>query len=140
MAATDPHSPTSPHVHVNGFRPAMSEEEALQIQRDAYVLANAKKEADEQRRALHAQATNTRGVSEEEKRRRILAYMYVPGYRLKILAYNFVGHLRAIQMTMTTTIIWTMTTTKTVAIYLESMKTENWTWRRMSMGWVVSFK
>lgn len=79
MAATDPHSPTSPHVHVNGFRPAMSEEEAMQIQRDAYILANAKKEADEQRKALHAQATNTRGISEEEKRRRILAYMSFKG-------------------------------------------------------------
>lgn len=53
----------------------MSEEEALQIQREAYALATAKKEADEQRRALHAHATNTRGISEEEKRRRILAYM-----------------------------------------------------------------
>lgn len=77
MVANDPHSPSSPTGHVNGFRPAMSEEEALQIQREAYALTSAKKEADEQRRALHAQATNTHGISEEEKRRRILAYMYV---------------------------------------------------------------
>lgn len=70
----DPHSPTSP----NGFRAALSEEEALQIQREAYALANAKKEADAQRRALHAHATNTRGISEEEKRKRILEYMSVP--------------------------------------------------------------
>ncbi|KAG8716296.1 hypothetical protein FRC11_005126 [Ceratobasidium sp. 423] len=74
MVANEPHSPTSPNGHVQ-CRPAMSEQEALQIQREAYALATAKKEADEQRRALHAQATNTRGIDEEEKRRRILAYM-----------------------------------------------------------------
>ncbi|KAJ1309055.1 hypothetical protein OPQ81_004734 [Rhizoctonia solani] len=78
MVANEPHSPISPNGHVQ-FRPAMSEEEALQIQREAYALASAKKEADEQRRALHAQATNTRGISEEEKRRRILAYMSYHG-------------------------------------------------------------
>ncbi|QRV72859.1 hypothetical protein RhiJN_00873 [Ceratobasidium sp. AG-Ba] len=74
----DPSSPTSP----NGggvFRPAISEQEALQIQRDAYVLARAKEEQDAKRRALHADATNTRGISEEEKRRRILAYMSYKG-------------------------------------------------------------
>ena len=69
----EPHSPTSP----NGFRAAMSEREAMQIQREAYALAHAKKETDAQRRALHQQATNTHGISEEEKRRRILAYMWV---------------------------------------------------------------
>lgn len=53
----------------------MSEEEAMQIQREAYALAHAKKESDAQRKALHEQATNTHGISEEEKRRRILAYM-----------------------------------------------------------------
>ncbi|KAG9089662.1 hypothetical protein FS749_001157 [Ceratobasidium sp. UAMH 11750] len=77
VATADPSSPTSPNG--NGFRPAMSEEEALQIQRDAYVLAHAKKEEDAQRRALHVQATNTRGISEEEKRKRILAYMSFKG-------------------------------------------------------------
>ncbi|CAE6486661.1 unnamed protein product [Rhizoctonia solani] len=77
MVANEPHSPTSPNGHIQ-FRPAMSEQEALQIQREAYALATAKKEADEQRRALHAQAT-ARGISEEEKRRRILAYMSYAG-------------------------------------------------------------
>ncbi|KAG8725867.1 hypothetical protein FRC12_023959 [Ceratobasidium sp. 428] len=76
VATADPSSPTSPNGGVQ-FRPAMTEEEALQIQREAYVLSHAKKEEDAQRRALHAQATNTRGISEEEKRRRILAYMCV---------------------------------------------------------------
>jgi len=71
----EPHSPTSP----NGFRAAMSEEEAMQIQREAYALAHAKKESDAQRRALHEQATNTYGISEEEKRKRILAYMSFKG-------------------------------------------------------------
>ncbi|CAE6433093.1 Osteopontin domain-containing protein [Rhizoctonia solani AG-1 IA] len=78
MAANEPNSPGSPHGPPQ-LRPAMSEEEAIQIQREAYALATAKKEADEQRRALHAQATNTRGISEEEKRRRILAYMSYSG-------------------------------------------------------------
>ncbi|CUA69107.1 hypothetical protein RSOLAG22IIIB_03785 [Rhizoctonia solani] len=78
MVANEPHSPTSPNGHIQ-FRPAMSEQEALQIQREAYALASAKKEADEQRRALHSHATNTRGVDEEEKRRRILAYMSYAG-------------------------------------------------------------
>ncbi|KAG8680071.1 hypothetical protein FRC09_018508 [Ceratobasidium sp. 395] len=78
VATADPSSPTSPNGGVQ-FRPAMTEEEALQIQREAYVLSHAKKEEDAQRRALHAQATNTRGISEEEKRRRILAYMSFKG-------------------------------------------------------------
>ncbi|KAG8746410.1 hypothetical protein FRC10_005121 [Ceratobasidium sp. 414] len=77
VATADPSSPTSPNGSV--FRPAMSEEEALRIQRDAYALAHAKNEEDAQRQALHAQATNTRGISEEEKRRRILAYMSFGG-------------------------------------------------------------
>lgn len=71
----EPHSPTSP----NGFRAAMSEQEAMQIQREAYALAHAKKQSDAQKRALHEQATNTRGISEEEKRKRILAYMSFKG-------------------------------------------------------------
>ncbi|CAE7224715.1 unnamed protein product [Rhizoctonia solani] len=78
MVANEPVSPTSPNGHIQ-FRPAMSEQEALQIQREAYALATAKKEAEEQRRALHAEATNTRGINEEEKRRRILAYMSYSG-------------------------------------------------------------
>ncbi|KEP55359.1 osteopontin domain protein [Rhizoctonia solani 123E] len=78
MVANEPQSPTSPNGHIQ-FRPAMSEQEALQIQREAYALATAKKEADEERRALHAQAANTRGMSEDEKRRRILAYMSYAG-------------------------------------------------------------
>ncbi|CEL63707.1 hypothetical protein RSOLAG1IB_05468 [Rhizoctonia solani AG-1 IB] len=78
MVANEPHSPGSPNGYPQ-LRPAMSEEEAIRIQRDAYALATAKKEADEQRRALHAQATSTRGISEEEKRRRILAYMSYSG-------------------------------------------------------------
>ncbi|KAG9127615.1 hypothetical protein FRC07_011655 [Ceratobasidium sp. 392] len=43
------------------------------------VQVELKKEEDAQRRALHAQAINTRGISEEEKRRRILAYMSFKG-------------------------------------------------------------
>ncbi|KAH7343389.1 hypothetical protein B0J17DRAFT_174584 [Rhizoctonia solani] len=115
MVANEPHSPTSPNGHIQ-FRPAMSEQEALQIQREAYALATAKKEADEQRRALHAQAT-ARGITEEEKRRRILAYM------------SYAGESEERMMTM----IWMKMKTRMTC--LESMRMENWTWRRMSMGW-----
>jgi hypothetical protein len=138
VATADPSSPTSPNG--GGFRAAMSEQEALQIQREAYALAHAKKEEDAQRRALHAQATNTHGISEEEKRKRILAYMCVFFFLFRhAVADYLIGRSKASRMMRMRMTTWT-TTTMMMMTFLETLMKGIWMRRRMSMGWVVSFE